>query len=123
MVLRIVALLVILIGASIAWGILGTTLFVRTQQSDQAQRASLGSLWGPEQTQQAPVFSYSTKLADFNIPIDASRIAVDLGLDQRRKGLLWYNTYRVDFAAAYRIVNPGKTNRITFSLRFPADKG
>ncbi len=123
MVLRIVALLVILIGASIAWGILGTTLFVRTQQSDQAQRASLGSLWGPEQTQQAPVFSYSTKLADYNIPIDASRIAVDLGLDQRRKGLLWYNTYRVDFAGVYRVVNPGKTNRITFSLRFPADKG
>src|SRR3984893_7956805 len=123
MIVRIVALIVIFIGASLAWGILGTTLFVRTQQSDEAQRAALGSLWGPQQAQQAPVFSYSTKLGDFNIPIDASRIAVDLQLDQRRKGLLWYNTYRVDFAAAYRIVNPGKTDRLTFSLRFPADKG
>ena len=123
MVVRIVALLVILVGASVAWGILGTTLFVRTQQSDESQRAQLGALWGPEQTQEAPVFTYSTKTGPGDIPIDASHIAVNLVLDQRRKGLLWYNTYRVDFAAAYRVVNTSKADHVTFSLRFPADKG
>ena len=123
MVLRITALIVILIGASIAWGILETTLFVRTQQSDETQRAALGSLWGPEQTQQAPVFSYATKSRVHEIPIDASRITVDLALDQRRKGLLWYNTYRVNFGAAYRVVNSSTKDQLTFSLLFPADKG
>jgi len=87
MVLRIVALIIIFVGASIAWGILGMTLFVRTQQSDETQRSALGSLWGPEQTQRAPVFSYSTKTGPCIIPIDASHIAVDLALDERRKGL------------------------------------
>jgi len=34
------------------------------------------------------------------IPLDASRINVALALERRRKGLLWYSTYVVDFAGA-----------------------
>jgi hypothetical protein len=57
------------------------------------------------------------------LPIDASRVTVNLLLDQRRKGLLWYNTYRVEFAGSYRVVNTTRGDWLTFALRLPADKG
>ncbi len=123
MIWRIVALGVILIGAAVAWEILGGTLFIRTQQSDAVGRAQLGSLWGPEQKQNAPQFSYQTRAGRCTIPAEASHIKVDLALDQRRKGLLWYNTYRVDFSGVYRVVNAGSADRLTFVLRFPAENG
>jgi hypothetical protein len=123
MLIRIVALFVILVGATVAWGILGTTLLVRTQQADETQRIQLGSLWGPSLSQAAPEFGHPTKTGPRPIPIDASRVTVNLLLDQRRKGLLWYNTYRVDFAGSYRVVNTTRGNWLTFALRFPADKG
>ncbi|HKQ97495.1 MAG TPA: inner membrane CreD family protein, partial [Candidatus Polarisedimenticolia bacterium] len=37
------------------------------------------------------------------LPLQSSRVEATLGLDQRRKGLLWYNTYRVDFHARYQV--------------------
>jgi hypothetical protein len=116
MILRILALAVIWVGASIAWGILGGTLLLRTHQSDTAQRAQLGSIWGPEQSQIAPTFTYS----DQTVAPDASTVAVDLLLDQRRKGLLWYNTYRVAFAGSYRLRDAGSARRLLFELKLPA---
>ncbi len=123
MIVRIVAVIVIFLGATVAWEILGLTLLSRTEQADEVQRSQLGSLWGPEQTQSAPTITSVTKTAVCVIPLDASRINVDLALDQRLKGLLWYNTYRVAFSATYRVVNTSSAHHLSFSLRFPADKG
>src|ERR1700694_24486 len=123
MLVRILALIVTLVGATGAWGLLETTLIVRTAQESGDQRVQLGSSWGPEQTQTAPDVFYSSGKTHSSIPIEASAINVDLALDQRRKGLLWYNTYRVDFHAAYRIVNSSHQNLLRFALALPAEKG
>lgn len=121
--LRIAALVLIFIGATVAWALLAATLLARTDQANSNQRTQLGSLWGPEQTQQAPEFSYSyNKLAGTLAP-DASKIDVNLVLDQRRKGLLWYNTYNVAFSATYRVVNASRARKLTFAFHLPADKG
>jgi hypothetical protein len=122
MTARIVAIFLILVGATIAWSILGGTLLVRTQASDTAQVAQLGTLWGPEQSQCAPAFSYEIKNVNQPIPLDASRIAVDLNLEPRRKGLLWYDTYRVAYSGSYRVINSSRAKRLTFSMNLPADK-
>jgi hypothetical protein len=119
-VLRILALAVIWVGASLAWIALGGTLLFRTQQSDVAQRAQLGSLWGPEQSQSAPTFTYSSLAESRTVAPDASAIAVDLRLDQRRKGLLWYNTYHVDFAGTYRVRSSGDDRTLEFAFKLPA---
>jgi hypothetical protein len=39
-----------------------------------------------------------------NVPmaLESSRITVAMKLDQRKKGLLWYNTYAVELSARYR---------------------
>jgi hypothetical protein len=49
----------------------------------------------------------------------SSRIDVALALDLRRKGLLWYNTYGVDFSGTYRIPNQGRSMQLALTL--PAD--
>lgn len=121
MALRITALVLIWIGATVAWVALGATLLLRTTQSDQAQRVAVGSLWGPEQTQSAPTFSATDGTFPAKPP-DASRVNADLQLDQRRKGLLWYNTYRVDFSGLYHLSNTGKSRQLTFEFTLPAER-
>ena len=37
--------------------------------------------------------------------LDGSDIKVDLNLEYRQKGLLWYSTYRVLFDGKYRVTN------------------
>jgi len=54
MVKRIVAIAFIFACTTIAWIILGGTIFSRTQGSDQHLRDRVGSTWGTSQAQQAP---------------------------------------------------------------------
>jgi len=57
------------------------------------------------------------------LPLESSRIDVDLKLDHRQKGLLWYSTYTVDFAATYTFRNSSDATQIaTFLLTFPAER-
>ena len=55
MVKRIVAIAFIFICTTVAWIILGGTIFQRTQSSDQTLRGRVGSTWGTSQMQRAPV--------------------------------------------------------------------
>ncbi len=129
MLKTLVAVTAILIGATVAWFILGATIAVRTQGSDSAQRAQLAAQWGSEQEQAAPNFSFTSYHVEKNkriatvhdLDTASSRIAVDLALDQRLKGLIWYNTYAVRFNASYRVPNPGGGAHIDVSFPFPAE--
>ena len=50
-----------------------------------------------------------------------SRIAADLKLTQRQKGLLWYDTYGVAFAAHYKARNPDPVERVIgVEFHFPS---
>jgi hypothetical protein len=55
------------------------------------------------------------------LPLEASRIAVALDLDHRRKGLLWYSTYTVDYQGAYTFRNTSEADQsVGFTLVYPA---
>jgi len=125
MISRLGAILFIFICTSVAWIILGGTVSMRSATQDHKLRGAVGQLWGTMQQQPAPLAFYETKrkvrtpvqlekavvyedreVTDTHpLPLEASTIDVDLKLDYRRKGLLWYSTYRVGFAGAYRIAN------------------
>src|SRR6185503_17624613 len=47
---------------------------------------------------------------------------VALDLDHRQKGLLWYDTYAVDFRARYRVRNPDAEAR-TLGVQFTFPSG
>lgn len=51
---RLIAIAFIYVCTSAAWGILGATLFERSQSSDRRLRGRVSSTWGTPQNQQAP---------------------------------------------------------------------
>jgi hypothetical protein len=57
-------------------------------------------------------------IVDTPIPTESSKLSVDLNLDHRKKGLLWYSTYSVAFAGDYVFRNPDGAPR-QFRLVFP----
>lgn len=114
----------IFVCTAFAWMLLGSTLVQRTNDSDTAQTQDLASQWGGPQVQAAPRVTgwEGTPLGGrvATIPIRSSRIAVDLALEQRRKGLLWYNLYDVHFSAHYGVRNTTRTRHLMLHFSLPS---
>ncbi|MDP9017835.1 MAG: inner membrane CreD family protein, partial [Candidatus Eremiobacteraeota bacterium] len=93
--------------------------------------------WGSSQTQDAPqvsvrvaseVYNKDTKkiervFDDRIVPLRSSRIDVKLDLEQRRKGLLWYNLYDVTFVSHYVIRNDTTYGELSLHFPFPSANG
>jgi inner membrane protein involved in colicin E2 resistance len=140
---QILALAFIFVCTTIAWVILGATIFSRTYGSDQQLQDHVASTWGSQQEQVPPTATYTVtetristtlengKLVEHNdkvqrqvpLALESSRIRVNFHLDPRQKGLLWYSTYAVDLAADYTFHNSSsQAQNVAFRLKFPAEK-
>jgi len=140
---RIIAITFIFICTSIAWAILGGTIFSRTYDSGATSSNRVASTWGTQQNQAPPKASFRTvekkkqeslengkKVVktieeEFvtDLPLETSRVNVDLELEHRQKGLLWYSTYKVGFSGVYGFRNTSdKEQTVEFELRFPTDQ-
>jgi Inner membrane protein CreD len=140
---RIAAIVFIYFCTSVAWAILGSTIFVRSKAFDSQLRDRIVSMWGAPQEQARPTAAWCqirpiqtlanedgkqiTQVVDkmtWNpMPLESSRVTAGLHLDYRQKGLLWYSTYRVAFAGKYLFRNPSDQPRgVTFTLRLPAEQ-
>jgi hypothetical protein len=143
---RLLAIGFIYVCVSVGWMILGGTVVSRTGEFDGRLAQEVAQLWGGRHDQHAPdavvvrprqVIDYVDVKKDGQtvvkrpvthteydrgpIPLDSSRATVDLKLDQRRKGLLWYNTYGVAFTGHYVVHNPDDVERVTeVHLAFPS---
>jgi hypothetical protein len=142
MLKRIVAIAFIFLCASAAWMVLGATVFSRTYDSDQVLEGQVTSLWGAPQSQSPPaataehlvpkttetlengkkkVVTEKVSVTE-TLPLESSRVDVSLGLEHRQKGLLWYSTYKVGFDGTYVFRNATGQERVTFNLKFPAER-
>ena len=140
MIKRIAAIAFIFLCTAFAWAILGTTIFQRTYSSDSSSEVRVASTWGAPQNQLPPVASYDELVQKKEVstengkkkevvtqekvtnvlPLESSHLNVDLNLEHRQKGLLWYSTYKVGFDGAYSFRNPSdKDQTIAFTLDFP----
>ena len=136
----IVAIIFIFILTSVAWAILGATLFARTYDSGSVSSSKVESTWGTAQNQGPPSASFFTQVpkeaetvengrivkktwnenVPVPLPLEKSKINVDLNLQHRQKGLLWYSTYRVQFDGVYGFRNTSdKEQDVTFEMQFP----
>jgi inner membrane protein involved in colicin E2 resistance len=142
MLKRIVAIAFIFVCASAAWMVLGATIFSRTYDSDGVLSGQVASLWGAPQSQTPPAASCervvpkTTETVEGgkkkvvtekvtvteSLPLESSRVDVALGLEHRQKGLLWYSTYKVAFDGTYSFRNTTDQERVTFTLKFPAER-
>jgi hypothetical protein len=140
---RLFALSFIFVCTTIAWFILGGTVFNRTNSAQGRLTGRVQSIWGTEQTQKAVQASYEVEKIQeqvverngrkeiervkvpvtFEAPVLSTRAEAKLDLDHRKKGLLWYSTYTVRFEGVYRIPNPDSEPRdLRLALPFPADQ-
>ena len=123
--------------------ILGGTLSSRTSNSSEELSGHVFSTWGAAQEQTPPTGTYTktefstvtyqdhgktltrTDKVDREYPLslNSTRVNVNINLDHRQKGLLWYSTYVVDFAGDYAFNNPTQEAvPFHFQLPFPAQR-
>jgi len=118
--LRLLAIALILIVAAVGWFILGGSVAFRTDTSATDGYSDVGSLWGGTQVQEAPRFRVGNAEAE----ITSSDIVADIALEQRKKGLLWYATYTVDYAGDYVVTDSsGKGGTAVMEFLFPTTDG
>ncbi len=140
MVQRIAAIGFIYLCITVGWVILSETVHFRTEKQDDKLKSAVGHLWGTAQTQQAPQIYQLDRVTHIEtnamgetisrtveekrfLTMKASRIEVDLCLEHRRKGLLWYATYQVQFAASYTLSNTtDQSLTVDFDLELPAPR-
>ena len=141
MIKRIAALVFIFICTAAAWMILGSTIFYRTETQGSGLKGLVVSTWGEAQKQAPPTASFQVpvtrtlesvedgkkivrtvkEFSTIPLPLESSRIKVDINLEPRQKGLLWYRTYKVSFEGDYTFRNTSdKEQAITFVLPLPA---
>jgi inner membrane protein involved in colicin E2 resistance len=138
MVKRIMAIIAIFACTCVAWMVLGTSIFLRTESTGSQLSGRVASTWGTAQEQHPPAVTYlthetktveveengkkikKTEIRDVPcwVPLDSSQIVADFHIDYRQKGLLWFSTYRVAFAGNYKFQNPTAEER-TFAIRLP----
>jgi hypothetical protein len=135
---RLIAIGIIWLGCAIAWLILGSAVVVRSGEASKEMTEEVQKLWGPSMNQlppralmepKAPVLPDGAQAQSPAEPVpapkaslDASDIAVRLALTHRQKGLLWFPTYEIDFAARYAFVNNAEDDA-TYTLEFPLHAG
>jgi inner membrane protein involved in colicin E2 resistance len=126
-----IAIAAIFVLVSAAWIVLGGSVLHRTHSTDHDLTREVSALWGSTQTQVSPQLAFvwveeveekqniedavtrqtrvvtTTRRVERSKPVilDRSDIAVDFRMDHRRKGLLWYATYAVDFRGDYAYVH------------------
>ena len=146
--LRLFAIVLILGAATFAWFTLGASVVHRTGESDYQLQQEVMSLWGGPHAQVAPDAWYEEErtvtdevetvdatgrqvtrtvhrmvVERFPVMLDRSRVAVDLKLAHRRKGLLWYATYGVAVEGAYRLTNTTAAPRdVKLHVAFPSEQ-
>jgi len=130
---RLVAIGFIWMGCALAWMVLASTIVFRSGETSSDLLEEVKLLWGPPMVQHPPIAqpepepvvagvpaspSAKPPQPEVIIPVDGSDIDVALVLEQRKKGLLWFATYTVDFEGRYTFVNPANGPR-TLIMRFP----
>lgn len=151
---RILGIFMVFLLVSAGWVVLGGVTSSRSDAQRDALDGQVADLWGIPQAQSAPTFQLEwdttvrreervtdprTQLVSVveklevvrqSAPVEPARTRVDVGLslDQRRKGLLWYPLYDVDFAGEWTYTHPtveagGAPRDLRLQYRFPHEMG
>jgi hypothetical protein len=146
--LRLLAVAVIFAVASIAWLVLGGVMSSRSSAQGYGLRGKVADLWGQPQQQGAPGITFEQLVprevvrtettngverhvreavlerSQKEVAVTSTRIDVDLHLDQRLKGLVWYSLYDVAFTGAWSYVHrEAGAGDLRLRFRFPDVSG
>ncbi|MBT5231713.1 MAG: hypothetical protein HOM11_15720 [Methylococcales bacterium] len=110
--------------ALIGWNILGDVTQYRSSDRLYGLHSDVESLWGKPITQSAPRLSTNTldtQTAQYLSP-SKNNINVDLILEYRKKGLIWFPTYKVRFNGEYQVTNNAPvTQKVKLAFDLPVE--
>jgi len=133
--------------ATVAWLVLGAVMTTRTGSQSSELRGKVADLWGQPHAQAGPAFGFewttpkdvsrmetthgverqvvehTLEAHQQDVSIASTRVAADLHLDQRLKGLMWYSLYDVAFRGGWTYVHAAPIAgdlRIRFKFPDPA---
>lgn len=122
---RLFAIGFIIVCTAVGWFILGSSVLVRSGVSLTRCGPGVTGGWGPIMDQPHPVIYYNSPgSADGRHLIQPAQsdVSVELHYEPKKKGLLWYRTYLVDFHGEYSLQNPTQiTQTIYVRFEFPAE--
>ena len=121
---RLLAIGGIIVCTAAGWFILGTSVLVRSGVSLNSFGPDVTGGWGPMMSQPHPLIYYNSPGSANGrhlIQPSQSDVSVTLSYEPKKKGLLWYRTYLVDFRGDYSLQNPTQiTQTIYVRFEFPA---
>jgi hypothetical protein len=144
---RLTAIALIFLGTALAWTVLGSSLVARSGEFDDRLSREVQLLWGGPHRQVAPEAwilrpGVETQVEETKDPdgrivrrevskpvlrsvpaaLESTRATVDLDLEHRQKGLLWYSTYTVFFKGTFTFRNPdAQARELRVRLPLPAE--
>jgi inner membrane protein involved in colicin E2 resistance len=146
--LRLFAIAAIFVVACIGWAVLGGVMSSRSSSQTYELRNKVAGLWGQPQSQAGPALTFewthekdATRTETANgvvrevtqrvqveqkqdVSVASTRVDVDLHLDQRLKGLVWYALYDVSFRGTWHYVHTRpETGNLRVQFRFPDAQG
>jgi hypothetical protein len=141
---RILAIVSVFMGATVAWLILASVTAQRSSTQGEKLAPEVQTLWGRAQTQHAPTFDFAwttkrqveetveegkkrrrvTKTVEDDhtreVLPSLATLRADVHLDHRLKGLLWYALYDVTFDGAWTYVHDApEAGRLGIAFAFP----
>ncbi len=124
-IIRLLAIALILVATTVAWVVLGAAIQSRTHRAAESLDGQVADSWGPVMSQQHPLAYYVSPTAAQGrreLQPERSDVRVKLAYEPKKKGLIWYRTYVVDFEGDYTITNPTPiTQTIYVAFKFPAE--
>lgn len=146
---RLFGIFIVFLFAGLCWLTLGGVTRSRTNDQTMGLEGQVSDLWGSAQIQSAPTFTAQwaqtrieeeavtdartgstqtvrrevREMADRAVQPASSALVVDLSLDQRRKGLVWYPLYDVDFQGDWTYVHHGLGESLLIRFPFPDASG
>src|SRR3954469_25068264 len=121
---RLLDIGLIIVCTAVGWFILGSSVLVRSGVSLSNGGPAVTRGWGPPPLLPPPITYYNSPgSVDGRHLIQPSQsdVTVDLRYEPKKKGLLWYRTYLVDFRGEYSVQNPTQiTQTIYVRFEFPA---
>jgi inner membrane protein involved in colicin E2 resistance len=145
---RLVGIALVFAAAWAGWVVLGAVTIVRAGAQESRLASQVAELWGAPQVQTAPALTFrwkekrsvektnvvkdevttTTEIVEDDkicvVSLASTRVAADLRLDERRKGLLWYPLYGVDFDGRWTYVHSEPVSgTLDVTFRFPDPNG
>jgi hypothetical protein len=111
---RLFCIAVITGAATLAWFVLGATLYERSRASASRMGGEVRQVWGPGLAQPHLMLladsSSGSGDPEFMLPA-SSKVDARLTYAPKKRGLLWHRTYDVEFSARYEIANTAASAR------------